>query len=112
MTMDRKQAMILDCYEEVREASLLMLQAARESRWEALVAAERRCATHIARLQACGDDATLLDPQAKKRTHDIIRAILAHDAEIRELTQPWLRQLEAHLGTSRLSRKVAAAYRS
>ena len=102
--------MILDYYEEVRETSLLMLQAARDSDWETLVIRERQCAAVIGRLQAFGDDAKLLDEQAKKRAHAIICAILAHDAQIRELTQPWLRQLESHMGASRLSRRVAAAY--
>jgi len=104
--------MILDYYEEVRETSVLMLQAARASDWETLVVRERQCAAIIGRLQACGgDDAGLLDAPAQKRAHEIIRSILANDAEIRNLTQPWLLQLEAHLGTARLTRKVAAAYR-
>ena len=98
-----KQGMILDYYEEVRLISLRMLDAARNSDLDALIAGERRCAAVIARLQ-------LLDKSAKKRANEIIRAILAHDAEIRDLTQPWLRQLEAHMGTSRMTRKVAAAY--
>lgn len=111
MNMER-QAMILDYYEQVRDTSTLMLQAARESDWDSLVDRERQCAAIIGRLQAFGgDDANLLDAQGRKRAHEIIRTILRNDAEIRDLTQPWLRQLEAHLGTSRLGRKVAAAYR-
>ena len=105
-----KQSMILDCYEKVRDGSLRMLQAARESDLDALIAGERDCAAVIARLQALGDDTKLLDEPAKKHAHEIIRAILAHDAEIRDLTHPWLRQLETHLGVSRMSRRMAAAY--
>jgi flagellar protein FliT len=104
------QTLILEGYEEVRATSLLMLQAARDRDWEALVAGERQCAAVIGRLQAAGADNKLLDETAKKRAYEIIRAILAHDAEIRELTQPWLLQLETHLGTSRMSRRVADAY--
>jgi len=107
--MDR-QAMILDSYEEVRAASIRMLQAARNSDWDALVACERQCAAIIGRLQAFGDDPDRLDESGRKRAYDIIRAILACDAEIRDLTQPWLRQLEVHLGTPRMSRRLAAAY--
>jgi flagellar protein FliT len=112
MNMER-QAMILDYYEQVRDTSTLMLEAARASDWDSLVTRERQCAAIIGRLQACGgDDADLLDEQGKRRAHEIIRAILRNDAEIRDLTQPWLRQLEAHLGTARMGRRVAAAYRS
>jgi flagellar protein FliT len=106
-----RQIMILDYYEEVRETSELMLEAARKSDWQALVEEERRCATVVGRLQACGDESALLDAPAKKRAHQIICAILANDAEIRNLAQPWLRQLEVHMGASKMSRKVAAAYR-
>jgi flagellar protein FliT len=109
MNMNR-QDMIIDCYEEVRDGSLLMLQAARDSNLEALVASERRCAVVIARLQALGEDTNLLDEAAKKHAHEIICAILANDAAIRDLTHPWLRQLETHLGTARMSRKMLAAY--
>jgi len=104
--------MILGYYEQVRDASSQMLQAARSNDWDALVAGEERCAAIIGKLQACSDDVGRLDANAKKRTHEIIRAILANDAEIRDLTQPWLRQLESHLGASRMSRRIANTYRS
>jgi flagellar protein FliT len=102
--------MILDCYEEVRDGSLRMLRAARESDMDALIAGERDCAAVIARLRALGDDTKLLDETAKRQAHEIIRAILAHDAEIRDLAHPWLRQLDSHLGVSRMSRRMAATY--
>lgn len=105
-----KQGAMLDHYEEVRQISLLMLHAARDNNLEALVAGERQCAAVIARLQALGDNPAALDPPAKKRANEIIRAILAHDAEIRDLTHPWLRRLEAHMGTSKMARNIAAAY--
>jgi len=103
--------MIVSCYEAVREASHEMLEAARAGDWDALIASERRCAATIGRVQACGDDIASLDASTRKRAYEIIRAILANDAEIRDLTSPWLRQVELHLGTSRMSRKLAAAYR-
>jgi flagellar protein FliT len=105
-----RQDMMLQDYEQVRDASQLMVEAACQGDWDALLAGERRCASIIGRLQAGGDDASLLDRDARKRAHELIRAILANDAKIRELTQPWLRQLETHLGISRMSRRVAAAY--
>ena len=110
MTIDR-QAMILACYEEIRESSLVMLRAEHNSDVEGLVAGEQRCAASIDRLQSCGDDVGRLDKQSRKRAHGIILAILAHDAEIRELVQPGLRQLETYMGSSRRARRVAAAYR-
>jgi flagellar protein FliT len=103
--------MILGYYEEVRVASRRMLEAARDNDWKTLVEGERQCAAIIEQLQTCGEDVSLLGGAEKKRAHEIILAILADDADIRNLTQPWLRQLENHLGTSRMTRRVATAYR-
>ena len=105
------QALILQQYEAVRESSSSMLHAARQSDWEALVAGERRCAELIGRLQQAEIGAATLEGPARSQAHALIRAILANDAEIRDLTQPWLRQLETHLGGSRTSRQLAAVYR-
>ena len=38
--------------------------------------------------------------------------ILAHDAEIRELTSPWLKQLERFLAGSSRGRRLGDTYRS
>jgi len=99
-------------YESIRQASQCMVKAAREANWSALVEGERRCAEIIDRMRASGINVAALDPDSKRKAHEIIRAILAADAEIRELTQPWLRQLEQHIGTSKLRRRIAATYAS
>ncbi len=103
--------MIPGYYEAVREASVDMLAAARASDWDALTANEQHCVATIDRLKAYGDGVASLDARMRTRTYEIIRAILANDAEIRNLTSPWLRQVESDLGISRAARKAGAAYR-
>lgn len=99
-------------YESIGQVSKRMLKAARENDWDALIEAERSCAELIHRLQAASEPQAALDPSRARRKHEIIRSVLADDAQIRNLTQPWLLQLEQHLGVARLARRVGAAYRS
>ncbi len=102
---------MLAYYESIGHVSQLMLEAARHGDWETLVDAEQCCAALIKRLQDTGDASHGLDELEMLRKQEIIRQVLADDAQIRNLTQPWLRQLETYLGQSRMSRNVAAAYR-
>ncbi|HKO87510.1 MAG TPA: flagellar protein FliT [Burkholderiales bacterium] len=101
---------VLNHYESVADASEAMLAAARQSDWDALVEAEKECARCIARLKAARADAPL-GPTGDKRRFDILRTVLAHDAEIRKLTQPWLAQLESFLTATAADRRVSDAYR-
>jgi flagellar protein FliT len=99
-----------DPYEAIAAASAAMLAAAREGRWDDLVAAERQCAERIARLRALPVRMDLDAPERRRR-FDVIHAVLEHDAEIRRLTQPWMATLEAFLAGGAAVRKVSEAYR-
>jgi len=103
--------MLLQYYESICETSRAMLSAARSNNWDALIDAETRCAALIHRVQSEGDASAILDADGRKRKHEIIMQVLADDAEIRTLTQPWVKQLERWLGDHK-ARSVAAAYRA
>ena len=103
---------LLGHYEAINQSSQTMLQAARDSNWDALVAAEHRCAALIKQVQADKEAVDALDAEGRKRKHEIILKVLAADAEIRTLTQPWVRQLERWLINNRKSQSVAQAYRA
>jgi flagellar protein FliT len=104
------QTELLAHYESIASAASVMLSAARESRWDDLIAAERACAVEIARLKAL-PEVPELDQNGRKRKFDIIHTVLEHDAEIRRLTQPWVAKLEAFLSGASAARKVSQAYR-
>jgi flagellar protein FliT len=92
---------MLEHYESIAAATQAMLDAARRSDWDALHAAEAECARRIERLkrlQAATGAETAFDAAARRRRHALLCRMLAHDAEIRALTQPWLAKLEAFLG--------------
>ncbi|MBI4292293.1 MAG: flagellar protein FliT [Betaproteobacteria bacterium] len=100
----------LKYYESVALASAAMLEAARRSDWDAMVAAEKRCAEIISRLRAAGGEASL-GAQGRQRKAEIIRCVLANDAEIRRLVDPRMRELEGVLSAHVAQRRVDHAYR-
>lgn len=101
---------MLSFYESIADASEQMLAAARQSDWDALIEAEKECARRVAQLRAANISGSL-GHDADKRRHDILRTVLAHDAEIRELTQPWMTKLEVLLNSAAATRRVEQAYR-
>jgi flagellar protein FliT len=100
----------LSHYESVATASRDMLQAARGQDWDALAQAERRCAAAIALLKASDAEARL-DPDKRPHKAQIIRRVLADDAEIRRLLDPRMRELEHLLNAAGTRRRVDDAYR-
>jgi flagellar protein FliT len=103
----------IDLYVSIAEASEHMVNAARASDWDELVAAEKECARRVAALRAHqASVAAIADEAEERRRIDILGKILAHDAEIRELTFPWLKQLEQFLAGTNRERRLGEAYRS
>lgn len=70
-----------------------MLEAARRSDWEEVHRQEERCRTLVAALKAASLESPL-PPADNRRRMDLLRRILADDAEIRGRADPWLKQLE------------------
>ena len=102
---------LLECYEAIADASVGMLAAARRSDWNGLVAAEKYCAASIDRLRSMQEYAPPLDPVGRQRKVAIIRKVLANDAEIRTLTQPWLARLQGVLSAATTHQRFEEACR-
>lgn len=87
---------LLSCYEAIATASGRMLDAARAADWDALVSAESDCTALIGEArdlrQACDCSAT-----GEARRLSALRKVMADDAEIRALMQPWLSKLDRAL---------------
>jgi flagellar protein FliT len=80
-------------YEAIARASQRMLDAARGDDWDEVARQEDRCRTLIAALKAASLEFPLR-PADNRRRMDLLRRILADDAEIRGRSDPWLKQLE------------------
>lgn len=97
-------------YEDIAAATARMLEAARSADWDGLVAAESACAAHIARARACAADP--LGEEERRMKAELIRRMLAHDAEIRACVNPWMARLEHLLATSAQRARARDGYRN
>jgi flagellar protein FliT len=100
---------IVDRYRLMAEASRRMLSAARRDDWDQVCAVEKECAQLIAELTEIGDLAPS-DPTLRQQKLDLMRDVLSDDAEIRLLSQPWLKKLDAMMRGPSTAIRVKRAY--
>lgn len=102
---------IIEQYERIRDVTEGMLAAARAADWDRLVELEQQCSRHFSELVRV-DDAGRAErsPAFRQRKAKLIREVLAADAEIRNLIDPWLAELQSLLGTAGRERRLDAAY--
>ena len=87
---------LLNYYEAIEQASADMLSAARAGDWDQVVKLEGACAVLISQLKhaAAAQNLGAEESQLKSR---IMQRILVNDAEIRQLAEPWLENLDSLL---------------
>ena len=102
---------ILDIYASISAKTGEMVEAAKSSDWERLVALEQDCRALIERLKGSNAGAAV-GAHFVQRKIRLIRKALADDAEIRKFTEPWMTQLEAFLGRARQEHRLQRAYQT
>lgn len=107
MTLDSQK--LLDTYDCLARTTGQMLSAAQSGDWDKLVDLERRCAELIARMSALETEDPLPE-DLRNRKAAMIRKVLTDDAAIRNITEPWLEQLGAMLGSNVQERRLLRAY--
>ena len=101
---------IIGTYEAILEVTTRMVDAARGNDWERLAEREQECRQLVESLMnARSGQEIALDPQMRRRKVEI-RKVLADDAEIRNLTEPWMQKLQHLLTSVGRERKLHAAY--
>ncbi len=92
---------LLDYYTAIEEASMKMLEAAKAQDWDGVVRYEGACAVLIEQLRSQAQVQVLAadDRVVKAR---IMQRILRNDACIRDLVDPWVAQIDAHMGHSQV----------
>lgn len=100
---------IVERYRLMADASHRMLHAARDDDWDRVCVVEKECARLIADLSSMGDLAPA-DPVLRQQKLDLMKRVLADDAEIRLLTQPWLKKLDAVLRSPDNAARLGRAY--
>ncbi|MDL2284137.1 flagellar protein FliT [Oxalobacter sp. OttesenSCG-928-P03] len=100
---------ILTVYDKVSGVMGLMVLAAEASDWDRLTELQPQCKAYVDTLRISDHHEGLTDEEIEHKMF-LIRKILDDDRRIRELTEPWMKQLADLLGHSVTSRKVNQAY--
>ena len=93
----RKEALmnteLITYYETIERASADMVEAARAGKWEEVLRLEGACMVLISELKRIASKAEV-DADSRRAKSRIMQRILVNDAEIRNLAEPWLEDLE------------------
>lgn len=100
---------IISTYETLSSLTGNMLSAAQRNDWDGLTSLEQVCRGHIQTLTAVPVQEKLSTPQQRRKI-EVIRKILADDAQIRNLTEPRLADLQKILHGHSQMKSAAAAY--
>ena len=84
---------LLSYYEAIEQASRDMLEAARVGNWDHVVKLEGACALLISQLKHAATRNSLAPEEAQVKSR-IMQRILLNDAELRQLAEPWLEDLD------------------
>ena len=84
---------LLNYYEAIEKASQDMLEAARAGNWDHVVKLEGACALLISQLKHAASKQNLGTEESQLKSR-IMQRILINDAEIRQLAEPWLEELD------------------
>lgn len=84
---------LLDRYESIAVTSRAMVAAARIQDWVEVQRLEQLCIVQVQHLKAAAQ-LQALKPDDQATRLRLLRSILADDAEIRRLAEPWLAELE------------------
>ena len=102
---------VITNYESLSTIMSQMCDAAMQGNWDTLIGLEQQCSQHVETMKLA-DATTVLDEQARQRKIQLIKKILADDAEIRNRTEIWLEQLQRIMRSNRQEQHLLQAYGS
>jgi hypothetical protein len=100
---------LMSTYERALGLSRAMLEAARKSDWDQLVALERERSQVI-------EDIRMRDPEPgrdnaqRERKRELIQAVMQCDEQIALLTQDWMHELREVLGSISAEQRLSRTY--
>ncbi|MFI4941029.1 MAG: flagellar protein FliT [Burkholderiales bacterium] len=103
---------VVSIYEAVAAITERMLAAARCANWTQLASLEKLCAQHIETIKnnEQKNEIEAAHGAVRERKVKIIQKILSDDREIRNITDPWMKQLSMQINNVGAQRKLAQAY--
>lgn len=102
-------AQVIASYESLSTLTEQMRNAAQQGEWEQLIELEQQCSRQVAVMKP-QDATSTLDENSRQRKIQLIRKILADDADIRSRTQAWMGQLQHIMQSNRQEQRLQQAY--
>lgn len=84
---------LLNYYQAIEQASQDMLEAARQGDWDQVLKLEGACVLLISQLKHRATERPLGADEAQFKSR-IMQRILINDAEIRQLAEPWIAEID------------------
>lgn len=100
---------VIENYEFLSSITARMRMAATHGEWDQLVELEKQCSQHIEAMKIM-DTIMPPDESTRLRKMELIRKILADDAEIRNHTEPWMAQLQRIMHSTGQERRLQQTY--
>ncbi|MDP1557326.1 MAG: flagellar protein FliT [Nitrosomonas sp.] len=107
--MDNTQT--INTYEAILSATDKMLAAAQNNEWEELINLEKECKKLTDKLISNNSE-NILNNELQQKKVKIIHQVLANDAKIRTITEPWMMQLQNILHVTQCERNLQQTYQS
>jgi flagellar protein FliT len=82
---------VLAMYENIAALTGRMAHAASEGDMDSIARLETQCAIHAA---AARNGVPKLEGEQRKRKIDLLKQIMANDRAVRDVTEPWMGQLD------------------
>ena len=101
---------IIQRLEGILAESQTMLAAATEGRWDDLI--ELEVARRASVLEIAATQAAIPDAALQERKKNLVRDILAADAQTKTLTEAWMSEIQSVLTSVQAERKLIRAYES
>lgn len=103
-------SVVMQYYAAIAKQSETMLAAAKAGNWDDLCQAEEVCSKLIVELQHLKGKAAPLNEAERQKHVSYLKKILADDAQIRNITEPRLAQLEELLRSAGNSQRLNQSY--
>ncbi len=99
----------IENYEQLSSIMGEMRTAAAQGDWDRLELLEKRCSQRVESMKAQGG-VPCLDENDRRRKANLIRKILADDAEIRSHVEPWVAQLQILMRSAGQAHRLQQTY--
>lgn len=100
---------VISNYESLSTLTGQMLAAANQGAWDQLIDLEQQCSLHVANMKR-SEELPELDEATRQLKIQLIKKILADDAQIRSRTEGWMAQLQRIMQSNKQEQRINQAY--